>query len=465
MTALLAQLSAAQRRAAARLGAAFARRGHALYLVGGPVRDLLLGQTPADLDFATDAAPAAIRAAAEAAGADAVYTANERFATVGARVEGEALEITTFRGAAGGDPLGGLRADLALRDFTINAMALPLAADAAPIDPFDGRGDLARRTIRATGDPAARFAEDPLRALRAARFAAQFGFAIEPDTRVAVAAFAPRVAAVSAERVGAEWTRLLAAPHVADGLRLAERLGLLAATLPEVAPLAEFSAAGSKDLWLHTLQVVARTPARPAARWAALLHDVAKPRTFDATGGEVHFFGHEALGARIARKTLRRLKFDRETIEAVARLVELHGRPAQYDETWTDGAVRRLMLEVGPHLDDLLDLARADVTSARADVQRRARARIGALAARCARLQEEEELARLQSPLDGNALMALFARPPGPWIRPLKDYLRDLVIDGDLAPGDTARARDLALAWMAAHGDQAAPPGRRDGNS
>jgi poly(A) polymerase len=229
--------------------------------------------------------------------------------------------------------------------------------------------------------------------------------------------------------------------------------------LPEVAPLAGFSAEGSKDLWLHTLKVVARTPARPAARWAALLHDVAKPRTYSVAGGEVHFFGHEALGARIARQTLKRLKFDRELVEAVGRLVELHGRPAQYDDTWTDGAVRRLMLEVGPHLDDLLDLARADVTSARADVQRRAGARIAALAARCARLREEAELARLQSPLDGVALMALFNRPPGPWIRPVKDYLRDLVIDGDLAPGDAERARELALAWMAAHGEQAPPTG------
>ncbi|HET8628167.1 MAG TPA: HD domain-containing protein [Thermomicrobiales bacterium] len=458
MTALLGQLSEAQRGAVARLGAAFTRRGLALYLVGGPVRDLLLGQTPADLDFASDAAPDAIRAAAAAAGADAVYATNERFATIGARIEGEAVEITTFRGdMAGGDPRDALRADLALRDFTVNAMALPLAADTAPIDPFDGRGDLARRTIRAVEDPDDRFAEDPLRALRAVRFAAQLGFAIEPATRAAVAAFAPRVAAVSAERVGAEWTRLLLAPHAAGGLRLAESLGLLAATLPEVAPLADFSAEGSKDLWLHTLKVVARTPARPAARWAALLHDVAKPRTYSVAGGEVHFFGHEALGARIARQTLKRLKFDRGLAEAVGRLIELHGRPAQYDDTWTDGAVRRLMLEVGPHLDDLLDLARADVTSARADVQRRAGARIAALAARCARLREEEELARLQSPLDGVALMALFNRPPGPWIRPVKDYLRDLVIDGDLAPGDAERARELALAWMAAHGESAEP--------
>jgi poly(A) polymerase len=458
-TAGLEQLSAAQRRAAAALQAAFARRGLALYLVGGSVRDLLLGRGPLDLDFATNGAPDDIRAVLQSAGAAAIHSSNERFATVAARLDGEEIEVTMFRGESGdhiaADPLPGLLADLALRDFTINAMALPLdAGDGAPevIDPHDGRGDLRRHTIRGVVDPDARLTEDPLRAVRAARFAAELGATIEPQTRAAVMAVAPRLADVSRERVGAELTRLLLAAEVVTGLRLLEQLGLLEHVLPEVVPLVEFEFAGSKDLWAHTLAVVARTPAQAAVRWAGLLHDVAKPRTFGVSGGEVHFFGHEVAGARIARKALARLRLERELVEGVATLVELHGRPAQYDETWTDGAVRRLMLDAGPWLDDLLDLARADVTSARAQVQRAARERIEALAVHCARLAEEQELSKLQSPLDGHQLMSLFDRPPGPWLRPLKDYLRDLVIDGVLAPDDAEGARVAAERWMAEQG-------------
>ena len=450
MTISLATLSEEQLRAAARLKAAFARHGRALFLVGGSVRDLLLGRPPPDLDFATDAPPATTRLAAQDAGATAIYTSNERFATVGLHLEGQPVEITTFRGdASHADPLDGLAADLALRDFTINAMALSLEAEARLIDPHDGRGDLMRRTIRGVADPRARLTEDPLRALRAVRFVAQFDFRIEPATREAVAEVAPRLATVSAERIGAELTRLLLAPGAATGLRLSEQLGLLDATLPELGPLVGFAGEGSKDLWTHTLRVVAQTPARAVARWAALLHDVAKPRTYSVDADGVRFIGHEAAGARIARKALTRLKLERDLVEGIATVIEFHGRPAQYDASWGDGAVRRLMLDLGPWLPDLLDLARADVTSARPDTVRRARARIDALAEHCARLVAERELARLQSPLDGNGLMQLFGRPPGPWIRPLKDYLRDLVIDGALAPDDREGATRLAERWMA----------------
>ena len=447
---LLGGLGEAQRRATARLGVAFARQGHALYLVGGSVRDLLLGRAVADLDFTTDAEPGAIRAAAQAAGAGAIHAANERFATVGLHLEDEGIEITTFRGAAG----TGLAGDLAGRDFTINAMAVAVAG-AEPagtlIDPFGGRGDLVQRTIRGVDDPAARLAEDPLRALRGVRFAADLGSVIEPTTRAAVIAVAPLLAQVSRERIGQELTRLLLAEDVAEGLQLLERLALIDHTMPEIIPLVEFNAEGSKDLWTHTRLVVAATPPRPAVRWAALLHDAAKPQTYGILQGEVHFFGHELQGARLSRHLLARLKLERELIDGVSILIELHGRPSQYGPDWTDGAVRRLMLDTGPRHADLLDLARADVTSGRAHVRRRAQERIDGLEAHCARLLEEQELAKLQSPLDGNALMALFARPPGPWIRPLKDHLRALVIDGAMSPDDVAGATAEALRWMAEH--------------
>jgi poly(A) polymerase len=299
------------------------------------------------------------------------------------------------------------------------------------------------------GDPAARLADDPLRTLRAVRLAADFGCVIEPETRAAIVAHGPGLGRVSRERVGAELTRLLLVDDVATGLQLLERLGLLEPALPELVPLVEFAAEGSKDLWTHTRLVVAATPPRPVVRWAALLHDAAKPQTYSVQNGEVHFFGHELAGARIARAALTRLKLERDLVEAVTILVELHGRPSQYGPDWTDGAVRRLMLDTGPWRDDLLDLARADVTSARPQMRRRARERIDGLAAHCARLLAEQELAQLQSPLDGNQLMALFARPPGPWIRPLKDHLRGLVIDGILAPDDVAGATAEAHRWMA----------------
>jgi poly(A) polymerase len=445
---LLGRLGEAQRRAAARLGSAFARQGHTLYLVGGSVRDLVLDREAGDLDFSSNAPPEAIRAAAQAAGATAIFAANERFATVGLQLEGEAIEITTFRGA------GGVVADLGGRDFTVNAMALAVAGPeptGALYDPFDGRGDLVRRTIRGVGDPAARLAEDPLRVLRAVRFAADLHSAIEPETREAVVAAAPALAGVSRERVGQELTRLLLSQDVAGGLQLLERLGLLEYTLPEIIPLVQFDAEGSKDLWTHTRLVVAATPQRRAVRWAALLHDAAKPQTYGLEEGEVHFFGHEVQGAKLARQALARLKVERDLIEGVSILIELHGRPTQYGPDWSDGAVRRLMLDTGPWRDDLLDLARADVTSGRAQVRKRAQERIDGLEAHCERLLNEQELAKLQSPLDGTALMALFDRPPGPWIRPLKDHLRGLVIDGEMASDDVEGATAEALRWMAEH--------------
>lgn len=453
----LSQLTEAQRRAVARLSVAFAREGAEVFLVGGSVRALLLGQAASDLDLATPAPPPLIRAAAARAGATAVYSANERFATVGLIVDGVPVEITTFRSAVGdrSTPDAALVADLALRDFTINAMAIGLHADATatPIDPFGGQRDLDRRTIRGVGDPAARIAEDPLRVLRAVRFAAELDFIIEPETSDAVRAAAPALRAVSPERIGAELARLLVAPAVVGGLRLFERLGLLRETLPELVPLVEFSAEGSKDLWAHTRQVVGNTPRRLAVRWAGLLHDIAKPRTYSVQGQEIHFFGHEAIGARLARQILTRLRLERDLVNAIGTLIEHHGRPAQYDADWTDGGVRRLMLDVAPWLDDLLDLARADVTSGRPQVRQRAWARVDALQDHCRRILDEQELAKLQSPLDGLQLMALFDRPAGPWIKPLKDHLRNLVIDGQLAPGDVEAATDAANSWMAEHGD------------
>jgi len=204
----------------------------------------------------------------------------------------------------------------------------------------------------------------------------------------------------------------------------------------------------SKDVYIHVLRVVERSSARPVARWGALLHDIAKPRTKVIEDNKVHFFGHEDVGAYMARDILKRLHFDREFIQNVSQVVKLHMRANAYASDWTDGAVRRLMLDSGDILPDLLDLSRADITSYRIDKVNRAAARVQELSERCQRLREEAERVPLRSPLDGNELMELFDRGPGPWLRPLKDHLLGLVIDGALAPDDKEGATSIAREFM-----------------
>jgi poly(A) polymerase len=190
--------------------------------------------------------------------------------------------------------------------------------------------------------------------------------------------------------------------------------------------------------------VVDQAPPRPVVRWAALLHDVAKPRTRSVENGEVHFFGHERIGEKMTRRILADLKLDRTTIERVSQLVGLHQRANAYEADWTDGAVRRFIREAGEGLDDLLDLSAADVTSRRPEKIRAGAARVAALRERIAEIRAQEDVEKLSSPLDGNELMALAGRPPGPWIKPIKDRLLSAVLDGELAPDDKERATEIA---------------------
>jgi poly(A) polymerase len=459
---VLGALPPAQAAVTDRLGHAFASGGAALYLVGGIVRDMLLGRDlPTDLDFATDATPERTQELGRLAGAKDVYLAGERFGTVGFVFETEHgitnAEVTTYRREHYPDETRKpavelheqLDEDLSRRDFTINAIAVNTQTGEL-VDPYDGQSDLARSIIRAVGAPSARFREDPLRLLRAARFVAQLGFLVERDTLDAMAEQAPSLARISKERIYHELSRLLRGPYASYGLETLLQTGLLVEAMPELAPLAaeaepQRGSHREKDLWEHTKQVIDKTPARLAVRWAALLHDAAKPLTRSVDEfGEVHFFGHERVGADLASRLLRRLKADKATQAAVSRLVELHLRPATYERDWTDSAVRRLMLDAGSVLDDLLDLVAADVTSAREEKQRAAATRIAALRAHITRLEEDEALAQLKSPLDGDDLMSLFNRPPGRWIAIVKDHLRELVIDGELAPGDKEAAAKIA---------------------
>jgi poly(A) polymerase len=463
---LIERLPARERDVSTRLTDAFIEAGEELFLVGGIVRDLLLGRERADLDFTTSAVPARTKEIGGAARPDSVYTVGEEYGTVGfvfsATGEPDILaEITTYRSEVyptedrrpvvthGVD----LSEDLSRRDFTINAMALnPVSGEL--VDPFGGVSDLAQREIVAVGDPVERFNEDPLRVLRAARFASQLAFDIATETLEAMRTVGPQLARVSRERVAVELNRLLVGAAPARGLRALHAADLIQHVLPELQPMADDDrdggAARHKDIWEHTVRVVEQSPPRLAVRWAALLHDAAKPATRSVDErGEVHFFGHELAGASLARQLMRRLKQEKALEERVRRLVAMHLRAAGYDESWTDSAVRRLALEAGDSFEDLLDLAAADVTSARAAKVAAAQARVAGLRAHFERLQEQAALDALQSPLDGDELMAMFDLPPGIWIKVVKERLRELVIDDKLAIGDKQAAELLVRDWLA----------------
>jgi poly(A) polymerase len=446
------------------LGRAFVLAGHQVFLVGGSVRDQLLGRPLKDLDLTTDATPDRIRSVLSSTDPDGLYDVGARFGTIGAVYRCEDgpidVEVTTFRTEAyepgSRKPSvaygSSLVEDLSRRDLTINAMARDVRSNEV-IDPFDGRRDLARRLIRAVGDPAERFREDPLRMLRAIRLAVELGFALEAGTATAIRERAADLETISRERIADELNRVLLSPEPARGLQLMVDLGPMTYVVPELLPLrSTHEGRRSKDVFAHTLRVVQNAPPDLVTRWAALLHDVGKPKTLVVEGSDVQFPGHERVGESMARQILAGLRLDGATIEQVAGLVGLHMRPNQYELEWTDGAVRRLMRDAGPNLERLLALSQADVTSQRAQKVAAARARVEALRQRCAAIAAQEEVAKLRSPLDGNDLMRLFGRPPGPWIKPVKEYLLDLVLDGELAQDDRERAAELARAFMDAGG-------------
>ncbi len=442
------------------LAQAFRVQQKQLYMVGGTVRDVLLHRgKSADADLATDAHPDEIKRIVAPTHPHAVVLVGERFGTVRLHYDANIVEITTFRTERynsesrkpevcfGTD----LAEDLQRRDFTINAMARdPLNGQI--IDLFGGRRDLDEHIIRAVGDePDKRFDEDPLRLLRAVRFAAQLDFTIEPETQHSIMRQASKLQKISRERIRDEMNKLLLSDHPDKGLNLLVELGLMEEIIPEVLELRGVSQQPTpvrmphtKDVYAHVLRVVERSDPRLKTRWSALLHDIAKPRTRAVKDNEVHFFGHEDVGAYMARDILKRLHFDREFIDNVSRLVHLHMRANAYSSEWTDGAVRRLMLDAGDDFTDLLELSRADITSYRADKVNRAEARVSELGERAQKLREDAKRVPLKSPLDGNELMAMFQLGPGPWLRPIKEHLLSLVIDGILSSDDKAGAAKIA---------------------
>lgn len=442
-----------------RLTRIFSSRGHKLVLVGGTVRDRLLGRLHTDLDLATDASPPEIRACARLSGAEAIYDVGRKFGTVAILFPEAKVEISPYRtakadgydGIARDSALPGssLLVDLSHRDFTINAMAQDITTGEL-FDPFNGRSDLEAGVIRAVESPDERFAEDPLRLLRAVRLAAELGFRIEPATAAAIKRHAASIQTVSPERVAAEISRTLLSPRPGWGIDVVCNLGLMHYIIPEVDRLRHMRSPQGrhKDVYRHTLQVIDQTPPELVVRLAALLHDIAKPDTIVIENGEVHFPHHEVLGAEVSRNILRRLRFPKSTVDSVCRLVLLHQRINQYSEEWTDSAVRRLRREADDDLEALFALCRADVTSRRPQKVAEAHARLDSLIQRSRRMDEEEQAQPLASPLNGHEIMALFGRPPGPWVGKVKNYLLSLVLEGQLDPQDKERAVELARELM-----------------
>jgi len=458
----------------------FAAAGHELALVGGPVRDVFLGRSGGDLDLATDARPEQVREIA-AGWADKVWETGIQFGTVGLRKGSTVCEITTYRSEEyqpGSRKPGvtygrSLEADLARRDFTVNAMAARLPS-LELVDPFGGVRDLRAKVLRTPGKPEASFSDDALRIMRAARFAAQLGFSVEPDVQAAMTAMAGRLSVVSAERISAELAKLICSPGPdgpVRGISVLVDTGVAEQVLPEVPRLRleRDEHFRHKDVYQHTLTVLARTTTLEAAyglendlvvRLAALLHDIGKPKTRrKLPGGRVAFHHHEVVGAAMAAERLTALRFPSAVVSDTAELVALHLRFHGYGEgEWTDSAVRRYVRDAGHLLTRLHVLTRADCTTRnKAKAQRLERA-YDDLEKRIAALSVQEELDKIRPDLNGTEIMEVLGVPPGPIVGKAYRHLLELRIEhGPLGHG---RAVQELLLWAAAEGlDVPGPPG------
>ncbi len=440
------------------LAEAFAVAGYPLYLVGGIVRDLLLGRElgpEADIDLTTPARPDAIKVIV-APLVDAVWTQGERFGTIGVKVGTRTIEITTHRAesyaadsrkpeVSFGDDIN---EDLGRRDFTVNAMALRVP-DPELIDPFGGAGDLAANRLRTPLSPEVSFTDDPLRMLRAARFIAGYGLEPEPDLVAAVRANAGRLEIVSAERIRDELDKLLVVPDPSAGLWFVVDTGLADHFLPELPAmrLEQDPIHHHKDVLAHTLAVVANTRPERIVRIAALLHDVGKPKTRSFGDGGVSFHHHEVVGARMARDRMQALKYKNDDVEAVRQLVYLHLRFHTYGMGWTDSAVRRFVRDAGPHLDDLIELTRCDCTTRNKRKADRLARRMDDLEERIKVLEAEEAVKALRPDLDGRQVMDHLGIGPGQHIGLALNFLLELRLDeGPLGEDEAFRRLD---AWWA----------------
>jgi poly(A) polymerase len=470
-------LNSAQRKAVAELlrvspiadelGRRFATAGHELHLVGGSVRDALLGELGDDLDFCTDARPEETLQVVKG-WAEAIWETGREFGTLGIQKNGLRLEITTFRAEAydgvSRNPVvsygDNLLDDLQRRDFTINAMAVSVPGHEFT-DPYGGVQDLAAGVIRTPAAPELSFSDDPLRMLRAARFAAKLRFTVDKPVIAAMTAMAPDLDRITAERIRDEFTKLLCGADPVAGLRLLVDTGLADRFIPELSGLKlEIDEhAQHKDVYEHTLIVVQNAirlegDAGPdfTLRMAALMHDVGKPATKDVgRDGRVSFHHHEVVGARLTKQRMKAMKYPKDVIADVAELVALHLRFYGYGRgEWTDSAVRRYVTDAGELLPRLHKLTRSDVTTRNRRKAAQLAADYDALEERIARLQAEEDLARVRPDLDGNAIMELLGVPPGPVVGQAWKYLKELRLDHGPLSRDEAEAE--LFKWAREHG-------------
>ncbi|MFZ3452161.1 CCA tRNA nucleotidyltransferase [Arthrobacter sp. 7Tela_A1] len=450
-----------------RLGALFEAAGFELSLVGGPVRDLFLGRVSPDLDFTTNARPDDIIKVVRG-WCDTYWEIGREFGTIGMRKDGFQIEITTYRADAY-DPDSRkpavafgerLEDDLFRRDFTMNAMALRLP-QMELVDPFGGVRDLHAGQVRTPGAPSTSFSDDPLRMMRAARFASQLNVSLAPEVFEAMKDMAERITIISAERVRDELVKLINGKAPADGIDLLVESGLADYVLPEVSALKlEIDEHHRhKDVYQHSLTVLRQACDQETGvdgpvpgpdfvlRFAALMHDVGKPATrrFESTGA-VSFLHHDVVGAKLAAKRMKALRFDNDTIKAVSRLVELHMRFYGYgDAGWSDSAVRRYVNDAGPLLPRLHRLTRSDVTTRNRRKAERLAFAYDDLEHRIAKLAEQEELAAIRPDLDGSQIMALLGIGPGPVVgRAYRFLLEERMENG---PADPQEAEAKLRAW------------------
>jgi poly(A) polymerase len=452
------------------LGELFTGAGHDLFLVGGSVRDAVLGRLSNDLDFTTDARPDVVIALLSG-WADAIWDAGIEFGTVSARKGDLIIEITTYRAEAYdrvgrnpvvtfGDTLDG---DLVRRDFTVNAMAVRIGPDGAQefCDPLEGMTALLAGVIDTPATPQESFDDDPLRMLRAVRFVSQLGFRLAPRVVEAITDMAGQIDRITAERVRVELDKLICGEYPIDGLEIMVDTGLADRVIPELPgmKLTIDEHHQHKDVYQHSLTVLRQaidleeSDPDPVLRWAALLHDIGKPATRrHEAGGGVSFHHHEVVGAKMVRKRMRALKYPKVMVEDVATLVFLHLRFHGYgDGAWTDSAVRRYVTDAGELLDRLNKLVRADCTTRNKRRARRLQENYDDLERRIGALKAAEDLGRVRPDLDGNAIMELLGLSPGREVGEAWKYLKELRLDRGPLPREEAEA--ALLRWWADRGN------------
>ena len=452
---------------ASSLAQAFKAKGFTLALVGGPVRDAILGRLGNDLDFTTNAHPLETKKILQS-WAENTWDTGIEFGTVAGKRGDTTVEVTTYR-TESYDPNSrkpeveygtSIHGDLSRRDFTVNSMALELTGDAPEfIDPFNGLQDLTARILKTPGDPSDSFNDDPLRMMRAARFATQLDFAIAPEVLASIKELAHRISIISAERVRDEFTKILMSKNPRIGITILVDTGLADLVLPEVPKLRleVDEHHHHKDVYEHSITVLEQAIALEerlagpnlVLRLAALLHDIGKPKTRAfIEGGGVSFHHHEIVGARLAKKRLQALRFDNESIDAVELLISLHLRFHGYGEgEWTDSAVRRYVRDAGEFLTHLHLLTRADCTTRNKAKAARLSATYDSLEARIGVLMEKEELSKIRPDLNGQQVMEILNLKPSPEVGQAMDFLMELRLDQGTI-GEEA-AKDALLKWWA----------------